>query len=54
MKTTNLEIRKRIASLFFIFVLIISLLAVRFFWLQVVRGDELAEKALDNRSEMFQ
>lgn len=49
MKTTNLEIRKRIASLFFIFVAIISLLAVRFFWLQVIKGDELAEKALDNR-----
>lgn len=49
MKTTSLEIRKRIASLFFIFVAVICLLAGRFFWLQVVRGSELAEKALDNR-----
>ena len=49
MKTTNLQIRKRIASLFFIFVGVIFLLAGRFFWLQVVRGDELAERALDNR-----
>ncbi|MGI6514101.1 MAG: stage V sporulation protein D [Syntrophomonadaceae bacterium] len=49
MKTTSLEIRKRIATLFFIFVAVICLLAGRFFWLQVVRGDELAERALDNR-----
>ena len=45
MKTTGLEIRKRIATLFFIFVVVICLLAGRFFWLQVVRGDELAERA---------
>jgi len=49
MRATNLEIRKRIAFLFFVFVGVIALLAVRFFWLQVVQGDELARKALDNR-----
>ncbi|MGI6550268.1 MAG: stage V sporulation protein D [Syntrophomonadales bacterium] len=49
MKTTGLQIRKRIASLFFVFVAVICILAGRFFWLQVVRGDELAERALDNR-----
>ncbi len=49
MRTTNLQVRKRIASLFFVFVGVIILLAGRFFWLQVVRGEELAERALDNR-----
>jgi len=49
LKTTNIESRKRIASLFLIFVALIGALFVRFFWIQVVRGDELAKQALDNR-----
>lgn len=49
MRPTSLEIRKRIAFLFLLFVLAVVILMVRFFWVQVVRGDELAQKAMRNR-----
>lgn len=49
MKTTISESRKRIALLLILFFLALLFLALRFFWIQVVAGDELAEKALENR-----
>lgn len=49
MQTTSLLVRKRIAALFFLFTLGIFLLGGRIFWVQFVRGAELAEKAEQNR-----
>lgn len=49
LKTTSLEVRKRILTLFFAFMFIILGLAARFFYVQLVQGDFLAEKALNNR-----
>lgn len=49
MQTTNLQVRKRIATLFFLFTMIFLLLGCRIFWVQFVRGAELSEKALQNR-----
>ena len=49
MQTTNLQVRKRIATLFFLFTIVFLLLGTRIFWVQFVRGAELSEKALQNR-----
>lgn len=49
MRSTGLEVRKRIMTLFLLFALVIVALMVRTFWVQVVRGEELAERALRNR-----
>lgn len=49
MQTTGLTVRKRIATLFFLFTLGFILLGGRVFWVQFVRGAELSEKALQNR-----
>ena len=49
MQATNLTIRKRIVTLFLFFILGFSGLAGRMFWVQVVKGAELSEKALENR-----
>lgn len=49
MQTTGLTVRKRIATLFFLFTLGFILLGSRVFWVQFVRGAELSEKALHNR-----
>lgn len=49
MQIANLQVRKRIATLFFLFTLGFFLLGGRIFWVQFVRGAELSEKALQNR-----
>ena len=49
MQITNLQVRKRIATLFFLFTIVLILLGSRLFWVQFVRGAELSEKALQNR-----
>ncbi|MGE5417199.1 MAG: stage V sporulation protein D [Acidobacteriota bacterium] len=50
MRTTNLELRKRIASLFLLFVVIFGgILSIRFFFVQVVNGDKLKRMAEENR-----
>ncbi len=49
MKSTNYMVRKRIATLFFLFSLVLFFLGARVFWVQFVRGAELSEKALQNR-----
>ncbi|MDD2509643.1 MAG: stage V sporulation protein D [Syntrophomonas sp.] len=49
MQTTGFIVRKRIATLFFFFVIIFLLLGSRVFWVQFVKGAELSEKALQNR-----
>jgi len=49
-QTSNLLVRKRIATLFFLFTLGFFLLGGRVFWLQFIQGAELSEKALQNRT----
>lgn len=49
MQTGSLLVRKRIATLFFLFTLTFFLLGGRVFWVQFVRGAELSQKALQNR-----
>ncbi|HZK43355.1 MAG TPA: stage V sporulation protein D [Syntrophomonadaceae bacterium] len=49
MQTTNFMVRKRIATLFFLFTLVFFLLGGRIFWIQFVRGADLSEKAMQNR-----
>lgn len=49
MQTTSLLVRKRIATLFFLFTLGIFLLGGRVFWVQFVRGAELSARAEQNR-----
>ena len=49
MQTTSLLVRKRIATLFFLFTIAFLLLGGRIFWLQFVRGAELSEQASQNR-----
>ncbi|MEN6350657.1 MAG: stage V sporulation protein D [Syntrophomonas sp.] len=49
MQTTGLTVRKRIATLFFLFTLGFFFLGGRIFWVQFVRGAELSAKALQNR-----
>lgn len=49
MQTAKLLVRKRIATLFFLFTIILSLLSVRIFWVQFVKGAELSQKAIQNR-----
>ncbi len=49
MQTTGLLVRKRIATLFFLFTIGFSLLGVRIFWVQFVQGAELSAKATQNR-----
>lgn len=49
MQTANLQVRKRIATLFFLFTIVFILLGSRIFWVQFVKGAELSEKALQNR-----
>ncbi|HNX28459.1 MAG TPA: stage V sporulation protein D [Syntrophomonadaceae bacterium] len=49
MQTTRLLIRKRIATLFFLFVIGFFVLSGRLIWVQFVKGAELAEKAMQNR-----
>lgn len=49
MQTTGLLVRKRIATLFFLFTIGFCLLGVRIFWVQFVQGAELSEKATQNR-----
>ncbi|MGI6332193.1 MAG: hypothetical protein ACOX1Y_10725 [Zhaonellaceae bacterium] len=46
---TNILMRKRIAELFLLMAGILFLLIFRLGWLQFVRGEELQQKALDNR-----
>ena len=49
MQSTNFTVRKRIATLFFLFSLVFFLLSSRVFWVQFVRGADLSEKAMQNR-----
>lgn len=49
MQSTNLIVRKRIATLFFLFTMGFVLLCGRIFWVQFVKGAELSEKAMQNR-----
>lgn len=49
MQTTKQTVKKRIATLFFLFCLLFFCLGGRIFWVQFVRGAELSEKALQNR-----
>lgn len=49
MQSTKQTVRKRIATLFFLFCLLFFFLGGRIFWVQFVRGAELSEKALQNR-----
>jgi stage V sporulation protein D (sporulation-specific penicillin-binding protein) len=50
MQTAGLLLRKRIATLFFLFTIGFSLLAGRIFWVQFVKGAELSEMATQNRT----
>lgn len=47
--TTNVIIRKRIAHLFLLLLCILGLLVLRLGYLQFVRGDDLRQKAINNR-----
>ncbi len=49
MQTTRLLIRKRIATLFFLFIIGFFVLSGRLMWVQFVQGAELTEKAIQNR-----
>jgi len=49
LQTTSLIIRKRIATLFFLFILGLGFLLGRVFWVQIIRGAELSELAIKNR-----
>lgn len=49
MQTAGLLLRKRIATLFFLFTIGFCLLGGRIFWVQFVRGAELSEMATQNR-----
>lgn len=49
MQNTNYSVRKRIATLFFLFALVFILLSSRVFWVQFVKGADLSEKAMQNR-----
>lgn len=49
LQSTNYTVRKRIATLFFLFTLIFFLLGGRIFWVQFVKGAELSAKAMQNR-----
>ena len=49
LQITGLTIKKRIAALFFLFILGLMFLMGRVFWVQIVRGAELSDKALKNR-----
>lgn len=49
MQTTSLLVRKRIATLFFLFTIAFFFLGGRIFWVQFVRGAELSEMATRNR-----
>ncbi|MGI6421889.1 MAG: stage V sporulation protein D [Syntrophomonadaceae bacterium] len=49
MQTSNLIVRKRIITLFLLFALGFFALGFRVFWVQFVRGNELSEKAMQNR-----
>ncbi len=49
MQTTSLLLRKRIATLSLLFTIAFSLLGVRLFWVQFVKGAELSAKAEQNR-----
>ncbi|HPF43304.1 MAG TPA: stage V sporulation protein D [Syntrophomonadaceae bacterium] len=49
MQTTRLLIRKRIATLFFLFIIGFFVLSGRLVWVQFVKGAELTEKAIQNR-----
>lgn len=49
MQNTNYTVRKRIATLFFLFALVFILLSSRVFWVQFVKGADLSEKAMQNR-----
>jgi stage V sporulation protein D (sporulation-specific penicillin-binding protein) len=48
-QTTRLLIRKRIATLFFLFIIGFFVLSGRLVWVQFVKGAELTEKAIQNR-----
>lgn len=49
MQTSNLIVRKRIITLFLLFAVGFFALGFRIFWVQFVRGNELSEKAMQNR-----
>ena len=49
MQTAGLLLRKRIATLFFLFTIGFCLLGGRIFWVQFVKGAELSEMATQNR-----
>ncbi|MGI6452919.1 MAG: stage V sporulation protein D [Syntrophomonadaceae bacterium] len=49
-QTTALVVRKRIATLFLLFFVVFFSLIGRIFWVQFVRGAELSEKAMQNRT----
>ena len=49
MQTTRLLMRKRIATLFFLFIIGFLVLSGRLIWVQFVKGAELTEKAIQNR-----
>ncbi|NPV26571.1 MAG: stage V sporulation protein D [Firmicutes bacterium] len=49
MTTTTVVVKKRITSLFLILGLVLTGLALRLGWIQIVRGSELQQRALNNR-----
>ena len=49
MGTSSLFVRKRTVGVFFFLAVLLFLLLGRIGYIQFVRGDELQEKALDNR-----
>lgn len=50
MQTQGLLLRKRIGALFFVFTVMFCLLGGRVFWVQFVKGAELADMAVQNRT----
>ena len=50
MQNSSLRVRKRIATLFFLFTLTFLFLGVRLFWVHLVQGQELSEEATYKRT----
>lgn len=49
MKTTNIQVRRRITILFLLAAAFLSLIIFRLAWIQFVRGDELRQQGIINR-----
>ncbi|MDO4539510.1 MAG: penicillin-binding transpeptidase domain-containing protein [Syntrophomonadaceae bacterium] len=50
MRSGSLRVKKRITTLFFVFMCVFFVLGGRLFWVQFVQGSELSEKATRNRT----